>query len=92
MSVDFTGYEEIEVLQALVDNAVTSDFYLKFGQLDAEVAQSLIERSYIEYINGRYLGVSFANFPIIASARYDELNGDGAMQKVLKLLYDRTVF
>jgi len=92
MSVDFTGYEEEEVLQALVDNALTSDFYLKLSKLDHEVALSLVERSYIEYVNGRYLGVTFANFPLIASARYDELNGEGAMESALKLLYDRCEF
>lgn len=88
--VDFAGYEPEEVLQALVDQAVTGIEYMKVSRLEPEYAAMLLERKYIQYTNGRYLGVTFEKFPLINSVTYDKYNGAGAMEAALKLLYDRT--
>lgn len=89
--VDFTGYEAVDVLQALIDNVKpSSDFYYKLGKLDKESALSMIERKTIEYVNGRMLGVTFQQFPLMDSTKYDKHNGEGAMERALKLIYERT--
>lgn len=88
--VDFSGYEPDEVLQALVDQAITGTPYMKVSRLEPEYIEVLLERKYIQYTNGRYLGVTFEKFPLIDSTMYDKYNGAGAMESALKLLYDRT--
>lgn len=89
--VDFAGYEPEEVLQALVDRAITGIEYMKISKLEPEYAAALLERQYIQYTNGRYLGVSFEKFPLIDSTTYNKYNGDGAMEDALQLLYDRSL-
>lgn len=92
MSIDFTGYEAEDVLQALIDNAVPpSTFYHKLGKIDRETALAMIQRDHIQYLNGRMLDVSFKQFPLISSAGYDKHHGEGAMARALQLLYDRTL-
>lgn len=88
--VDFTGYEPEDVLQALIDQAITGVEYMKVSRLDPEYATVLLNRKYIQYTNGRYLGVTFEKFPLIDSTTYDKYNGPGAMNDALKLLHNRT--
>lgn len=88
--VDFAGYEPEDVLQALIDQAITGTPYMKVSRLEPEYIAAMLVRKYIQYTNGRYLGVTFEKFPLIDSTTYDKYNGEGAMAAALKLLYDRT--
>jgi hypothetical protein len=88
--VDFAGYEPEDVLQALIDQAITGTEYMKVSRLEPEYMACLLEREYIQFTNGRYLGVTFKKYPLIDSTTYDKYNGAGAMESALQLLYNRT--
>jgi len=90
MSIDFTGYEPEDVLRALIDTAIADDFYKRLPTPEGDYALVLMQRKMIEYLNGRYLNVTFAKFPLIDSKKYDEINGEGAMKRAFKLVYDRS--
>jgi len=90
MSIDFTGYEPEDVLRALINVAVIDDFYKRLPTPEGDYALSLIQRKTIEYVNGCYLGVTFAKFPLMDSKKYDEINGEGAMERAFQLVYDRS--
>jgi hypothetical protein len=91
--IDFVGYEPEEVLQALHDSAKTynnSVYYQRFGSLNLDYAGDLLAtRDTIDYLNGRFLHVSFASFPLIDSEKYDKVNGRGAMLATLDMLAKR---
>jgi hypothetical protein len=90
--VDFTGYDEIAVLQALIDNIKpTSTLYSRLGKLDKETAEVMITRKSIEYLQGRMLGITFKEFPLIDSKKYDTHHGKGSMEAALQLLYEKTI-
>ena len=92
MSIDFTGYDEGDVLQMLIDNARPFNIvYSKLGPLPKEMLNALILRNEIQYYNGRMLGITFKQFPLMDPTKYDKYNGEGQMEKALKTLYDRTV-
>jgi hypothetical protein len=91
--VDFVGYEPEEVLRALHDCAKTynnSTFYHKLGSLDLVYARDLLAtRDKIDYLNGRFICVSFETFPLIDSEKYDQKNGEGMMLMALDMLAKR---
>jgi len=91
MSIDFTGYEETDVLQMILNKAKTLNVVYTKCNLSSDMADALVARNEIQYYNGRMLGVSFKQFPLIDPTKYDNYNGKGAMASVLKTLYDRTV-
>lgn len=88
--IDFAGFKKEEVLQALHDCAKphnNSDFYYRFGSLNLDYAKSLLEtRDVIDYLNGRFLYVSFASFPLIDETKYNRQNGNDKMWEVLEIL------
>ena len=89
--VDFVGYEPEEVLQALHDCAKTStDYYARFGSLNLKYARDLLNtRDRIDYLNGRYIHVSFESYPLLDSEEYDKKNGEGMMLMALDMLSKR---
>lgn len=91
--VNFVGFTSEGVLQALHDCAQlynNNAFYYKFGSLNLDYARTLLNtRDHIEYLNGRFLNVSFKDFPLMDSAGYDKKNGDGKMLAALELLKTR---
>ena len=88
--VDFAGYSKAEVLQALHDCAKLyndNPFYYRFGSIDLKYAESLLKsRNKVVYLNGRFLYVDFATFPLLDSVDYDKHNGEDAMWKALEML------
>lgn len=90
MSVDFTGYEPEDVLRALIDTAIADDFYKRLPTPEGDYALALMQRKTIEYLNGRYLGITFAKFPLMDSKKYDKYNGEGAMERAFQLVYYRS--
>jgi len=91
MIIDFTGYEETDVLQMILNKARTLNVVYSKCNLTDEMANALVARNEIQYYNGRMLGVSFKQYPLIDATKYDNYNGKGAMSSVIKTLYERTV-
>jgi hypothetical protein len=91
-TIDFTGYEEEDVLQTLIDTAIPLNVvYKSLPKLPKEMLAALITRNEIQYYNGRMLGVSFKQFPLIDATKYDKHNGEDTMLRVLNILYERAV-
>jgi len=95
MAVDFSGYEIWEVLQVLHDCAPpASDFYYKLGSVSLDTCKKTLEtRDVINYFGyGRYINVDFSTFPLLDPAGYDNVNGDGMMDKAFDMLYKRSQY
>lgn len=88
--VDFTGFTQEEVLSELYNNSKSFGMgLLHFNSkpMTLEEARSELKKTdYFDYLNGRVMKVSFANFPKMSSWGYDRDIGQGAMQKCLNNL------